>query len=274
MADHRREDDFEEDSQFKKELEKLKELAENGMELTDELRDFKNSTDPIQIAFFDQVIAFENALNRLDAHPLRDMLGNPVFPKVGNLSDDELACELAKVNEMLISNRIFLEIIYPTDSREIYRFITEELLDSTNGYIILSDMSFNFTYEEFYPNHPENIKDQVEAIVEAIAQKDFNEFTCRRRSAILFKKELHDEYLFMSEINQHLEIFDELVDPKIEFIEVEMGEGIAMAQCVFTLTHETSNGEKVFITGNAKFEFEFLQYFYALASISIPEMGM
>ena len=274
MADHPKEDDFDEDAQFIKEFEKLKELAETGMELTDELRDFKNSDDPVDIAFFDNVIAFENAIKRFDTHPIRDMLGNPTFRKVDILSDEELIDELDKVNEILASKRVFLEVIYPTEPREIYRFITEELLDTTNGYVNFLEMSFEFTYEEFYPNHPENIKDQIEAIIEAIAEKNFQEYTCGRSSAILFKNELHDEYLFMSEINQHLEIFDELIDPQIEFIEVEIREDSAAAQCVFSVTHEISNGEKVIITAYAKFKFELLCNCFVLAEISIPEMGM
>ena len=273
MADHR-EDDFNEDVQFNKELEGLIELAEIGMELTDELRDLKNSEDPMDIAFFDNVVVFENAFRSHVGHPIRDILGNPIFPKVDSLSDEELEDELDKVNEILASKRVFLEIMYSTEPREIYRFITEELLDSTNGYVNVFDMSFEFTYEEFYPNHPENIKDQIEAIIEAIAEKDFHEFTCGRRSAILFKKELHDEYLFISEINQHLEIFDELADPKIEFIELEMLEDIAIAKCGFTVVHETSNGEKVVISATAKFKFELRCDAFVLSEISIPEMGM
>lgn len=274
MADHKRRDKSDDEDQFQKEFDKLKELAENGMELTDELRDLKNSDNPILNIFADNIIAFENAFKNPDNRPLREILGNPIFPKVDDLVDDKLEDELEKLEDFLDSKGISLHSIYPTESREIYRFITEELLDIADGYIDVPGMSLNFIYEEFYPNHPEDIRCQIEAIVIAISEKEFNEGTCWRRSAILYKKELHDEYLFMAEINRHLEIFDELTDPEIEFIEVEMHDGAAKAQCGFTVTHETSNGEKVFITGNAKFEFELLHDFYVLAAICIPEMGI
>ena len=274
MANHRGEDDYDEDFQLKKELESLIELAEIGIELNEELREIKNSKDPIDIEFFKHIIQFKNVLKRLDIHPIMDMLGNPDFPKVQSLNDDDVVAELDKVNEMLAAKRIYLELIYPTAPREVYRFITEELIYATNGYVNLVEMSFEFTYEEFYPNHPESIKDQIESIIESIAEKDFHEATCGMKSAILFKNELHDEYLFFSEINQHLEIFDELTDPKIEFIELEILEDIAIAKCGFTLIHETSNGERVVISPTAKFKFEICWGAFVLSEICVPEMGM
>lgn len=39
------------------------------------------------------------------------MLGSLIFPKVDGLSDAELVDELERVNEILVSKRIFLEIL-------------------------------------------------------------------------------------------------------------------------------------------------------------------
>lgn len=257
-----------------KEIEKLKELAENGMELTDDLKRLKESEDPLENAFANHIIAFENASNNADLRPLKEILGNPIFPDPIKLTDDELDKQLLRANEILAQKNIYLQTIYPTSNRIIYKFIIDELLENTDGFIDLPDLNTNYIYEEFHPNHKEDLKKNVEDILEALSQKDLKEFTCFYADEILFKKQLHSEVKFIERINQQFEIFHELDKLQIITTEIDFIEDSAVATCVFHIEHLLTNGERIFLNLEANFEFKMLYGFYCLTAIGIPKLGM
>lgn len=272
MADHRREQNNDNLSQFEKELKKLIILAETGVEQIDEFKElngtFVNPSDlhlsPLNNDFEDSGIL-----------SLKEKLGNPSFPRVNHLTDEEIEIELGRAKVMLASLVVNVDSIYPVSPRDMYRFITTQLIhficrEIEDGIL----MPTTYLYEDYHPNHPEDLKDQVRDIINSICDKDFMEYQLWCSPEIKFQNEICKLEDFINKMHYHLEFFDKLIDPNIETIVLNINEVTAMAQCVFTLYHETSNGEKVTITGNAKFKFRLNVDCFELTEICIPELGI
>ena len=267
-------DDSKERSDFEKEVQKLKELAENGDEMTQDLRRLMDSDNPLERAFADHIIRFERAAKDPDTRTLRAILGHPSFPEEASLSDGEVEAELERAHAVLAKKNILMDCIYPTPAREVYRFITEELLENDDGFISVPGMTHHFIYEEFYPNHPEDIKKTAHEVIEAICDKEFNEYTCFLRNGIKLRGVEYSSQEFPERINDHLEIFGPLALLNLEIGEVLMDEPHAAVDATFTVIHHFDDGQTTEIKAKGKFEFYMEYDNYNLSSVSIPELGM
>ncbi len=266
-------DDSEERKNFEKEIQKLKDIAESSDEITEDMRRLMDSDDPLERAFADHILRFERASKDPDTRTLRAILGNPSFPKEESLSDSEVEVELDRAHSILAEKNILLDNIHPIPSREIYRFITEELLENNEGYISVPGMTHHYIYEEFYPNHFEDIKTMAQEIIGAICDKAFNEFTCFLYKEIKFRNETNDPKEFVANMNDYLELFGPLalVDILVEDITIE--EPHASADLSFTMVHHLED-EQIEIKSRAEFELFFDYGSYGLSSLSIPALGM
>jgi hypothetical protein len=79
-------------------------------------------------------------------------LGSPVWRKSTDIADADIEAELEKAMEILAAKNIFLDVIYPTDSRTLYQFLTEDLMEVESNTIVVPGMRQHFIYEEFRPN--------------------------------------------------------------------------------------------------------------------------
>ncbi len=118
-----------EEEQFTNEIKKLKLIAEFGATFSEEEKPRSpEETKETEEEFLERMRDFEESMNNPVKKELRAELGFPNFPKVSDLTDEQVETALELVRTTLRSKKIELDVIYPTPDREIYRFITEELM--------------------------------------------------------------------------------------------------------------------------------------------------
>ena len=96
-------------------------------------------------------MAFEKSFQKNEVSKVRDLLGKPALPSGETLSDKKLTEALDHVMKLLAAKSIALDTIYEVPDRELYRFITEELMEHEIQAIDIPGMVTHFTYEEFHP---------------------------------------------------------------------------------------------------------------------------
>lgn len=113
----------------------------------------------IESLFLDNILQFEEQYKNAKKISVFKKLGEPVFKNIEHLNDVELEKELEKIYQLLHDNNMDLGILYDYENENqlIYSFIINELFNVEVDDISISGMVTNFTYEEFHPNHKEDI---------------------------------------------------------------------------------------------------------------------
>lgn len=164
-------DSTEDEQRFENELKKLKLKAETGAEFLGV--DSNEIPANIESQFLDNVIAFTKATERKEFKKVRAILGNPDFPSADALAGQNVTLHLDRAFDLLNENSIALEMIYEVADDEIYRFIIEDLFEHEMAVIDVPGMVNNFIYEEFYPNHKEDLKKYTKEFVTMLCSSDF-----------------------------------------------------------------------------------------------------
>jgi hypothetical protein len=137
--------------------------------------------------WLDYITEFERQFENAAEISVRKRIGNPAIRPLFDISDAELETELDRLLELLYENNIVVDFINEVDDREVYRFISEELLDEMMDDIRIPEMYSHFTYEDFHPNDEEDVKQWAEEFLHA-----FFEYADERLTLALGKKGLKD----------------------------------------------------------------------------------
>jgi hypothetical protein len=133
----------------------------------------------IENQFLKQIMAFEaNHDEDVEEVTVFERIGSPDFKKIEDLKPTEVSKELIRLNEVMESKGITLNICDgPYEDAIIYKFITEELfLENVEKEIVENSMC-NFIYEEFYLNDKAEItKKTVEFMTHWFA-REFTEYS-------------------------------------------------------------------------------------------------
>ena len=111
----------------------------------------------VETEWLDDMTEFESQFENAKQISVREKMGNPTIKPLVDIPDSELNNELNNLLELLYQNNIVVDFIHPPDDREIYRFITEELLNEITDDIHISGWFCHFIYEDFYPNDEDDI---------------------------------------------------------------------------------------------------------------------
>lgn len=98
--------------------------------------------------------------------------GRPPFPAVGEVSDAELPKHLQALFDLLRRNNVHVHFLAGCDDREKYRFITEDLFRQQMDDVRIDGMSCNFIYEEFYPNHEYDARQDARWFLRDLFERD------------------------------------------------------------------------------------------------------
>ena len=171
MSDPKEEELNELDAKTENELKKIKLSLEYGMDFSQSFAspDLPQET---QSHFLDYIQHWEyqNANRRMTT--IFDRLGKPVFRPVSEMIDYEINMALSSVIELLDKHSIRIDTLCEVGNREMYRFITEELLNVEIADIRIDGMMHCFTYEEFHPNHPYDIKNRCTEFIRHFTDKE------------------------------------------------------------------------------------------------------
>ncbi len=155
---------------FENELKKLKLQAERGASFTE--GEGKLSAEQ-ESKWLDYIAAFEEAADKRQTAKVWDILDQPPIILPDDLNDEQLAQVLDITLDLMQSRGIDLSVIYDVTDRELYRFIVEELYHHEMDVIDIPGMMTCFTYEEFHPNHIEDIKESTSEFIDMLMSRSF-----------------------------------------------------------------------------------------------------
>ena len=129
----------------------------------------------VEKQFLDNVLAFEKQYAERVQIKLFDYIGRPDCIPAAQLTDKQLVEESLKLCNLLEENGINVSVLaeYPDEVRLLYTFVTEELFDHEIDNMRMPGWTLNFIYEEFYPNHPYDIRNRCNEFIDYIFRDTF-----------------------------------------------------------------------------------------------------
>lgn len=172
----------EEKLRMENEIEKLKLSALHGAEF------FSNSELPPEIEneWLKYISAFEEQAGNVKQITVAEHLGNPEFPSIHELSENEVVEMLNKVQHLMAENDLYLDCIVEMPEAEIYRFIIEELFQHEIDDLKIEGLQTCFIYEEFHPNDKLDIKQTLDDFIIQMLSSDFRNYLGMHLSESIF----------------------------------------------------------------------------------------
>jgi hypothetical protein len=148
-------DDPEENLRMQNDFLKMKMMAESGAIFGGDVE----LPPEIQNQFLRNILEFERA--NADSKPMRifEILGKPFFEEEKNLDEIIFETEFKRLLELLNDYSINIQFTKERDDRFKYNFITSELFDHETTFLPVKGMITYFSYEEFHPDHEQEITD-------------------------------------------------------------------------------------------------------------------
>ncbi len=218
----------EEEKKFENELKKLKIIAEHGASFFE--NDENNIPADIESKWLNNIMAFEDASKNLVRKKIKEILKNPFFTPANNLSDQQLSVALKDVQNLLAKHNICLDSIYNASERELYSFITTDFLNEEIEIMNIPGMVSHFTYEDFCPNHKEEIKSSAEEIIKTLFSEDLSHLSNMILQKIEYNNVEIEDKTFITQLKDILKGL-KLELRKIAFNTVEINEEKATAIC-------------------------------------------
>lgn len=138
------------------ELKKLKLTLETGATFFE-----SEDTDlppEIEADWLANIEAFEAQFAHAKTTTLFNLLGQPEYKPVEELTDSAITLELARLLDVMEKQSCFVEIESPLSDEQQYRFITEELFASETNDMRVPGMMLVYSYEEFHPNNEYDLR--------------------------------------------------------------------------------------------------------------------
>jgi hypothetical protein len=241
------------------ELKKIKLSLEHGMDLS---KSFTSSSlaPESEGQFLDYIQQWEDQYAPRKMTTVFEMAGRPTFRLVNEVPNEEIDTALNEIMNLLNQYSIRVETLCEVDERELYRFITEELLNMQTEDIQIDGMMHCFTYEEFHPNHPYDIKNRCTEVIEHIAsaEKDKNIIPWGFAKNVSSGGLLHTKEELNEQIIRFSELFKSLVLNECNYISVTLNETENEATAIAFVHYSgiTGNDQTVELTGNCIFKLQ------------------
>ena len=233
------------DQRAENEIKKFKLSLEHGMDFS---KSYTDSDLPPEVEgeFLDYMQQWEDQFAQRKMTTVYELAGRPEYKPVAEIPDDEISGELDRLMEALQQKSVSVDTLCEVDERVLYRFITEELFKEQTQDIQIPGMMHCFTYEEFHPNHPYDIKRRCEEFVEYIFDKreDAMESWCLA-DTVQCGEHIYEKKEFVAHLKHFRESFSAFTQEQFEFISCELNDaqddGVAKYRIHYTGNIEGSN---------------------------------
>src|SRR5690554_62742 len=262
-----------EEVEFEREFNKLKLSAERGIPYSDK-KNQEVTNSETDADFLTRMKAVEDAMRNPDKTKIDELPGFPKFPKGDDLTDDEVKAALELATAALSSNNIELTVVYPTPDREIYRFITEELIKQGSGAAGVGGMTMHVIYEDHYPNYAEDMKSDANDILHYICRGYKGTLPWRISKEVSLWGEKISEAAFKAALSDHREVFQGMSYINVDAMEVNIQEPTAHVKAQFRFYLDESSGTPGQVNAEAEFYFEFQFDDYVLTRLVIDVFGI
>lgn len=119
----------------------------------------------MEMAWLESVERFEEAWQSAKRTTVRSFLGDPDFPSLAHIAPENLEEQIDRVLDRYHANNVEVDFLSDVPVEEVYRFLTEELLDHEMDDIRLEGYTYHFIYEESHPNDEHDVKECAESFL-------------------------------------------------------------------------------------------------------------
>ncbi|VAX15953.1 hypothetical protein MNBD_IGNAVI01-208, partial [hydrothermal vent metagenome] len=121
----------------------------------------------IENEFLKNVEEFERQHENAKNIKVIDLIGNPKFKKIDELSGKALSDAIDEVLDLYGKHEINISVIEEEEvsDSDFYVFLTEELPEEETENIRMPGWTTNYIYEEFHPNDKLDSKDAIEHLI-------------------------------------------------------------------------------------------------------------
>lgn len=231
----------------------------------------------IENEFLKNVLAFEEQYSKSTYTPVKvsAILGDLHFKKSEVLYDEVFKKEWKRLNQLLEEKSIGVDFLRPRDDRFKYKFITEELFEhETDGSMIMPQMNWNFIYEEFHPDHEQEITDRAmdflkawfEQKIEALKFGVVSQFIQPDSTILMLEELLTKMQLIFDSFVAFKDCKYKIFEVKYELHNDEQMQGIGHAEGIVKYQATLENSETRQFEGPVKFymtrEYDWWSIFY------------
>jgi hypothetical protein len=170
-------------------------------------------------------------------------------------------------------HNIDLDVIYELNEREIYRFITEELIEEELNVFDVPGMTSCFIYEEFYPNHEEDVKRYSIEFLDSLLKKKFEFMHFNIAQQLQINGEKTSTKVFVEKAQGLMKNAEDIILPSFEIKSVTFSNDTAEIKCAiaFEKINHTKSNIKQKLTAHLFYYYDF-GYWYMNRFI-LPELG-
>ncbi len=242
------------------EILKLRLEMEHGMQSMQSMESMDSNLPPeIENQWLNNIMNFEQQHKNAKRISVYEFIGKPEFKKASELNKESVAEELERLLTILDQNEIELSSISEYDDELIYKFITEELFLQETDDIRIEGIISCFDYEEFHPNHQNDLDRYTREYIEDIfGMKWHSEYSVtmmedeiKLNGKKMLKKIFSEKVELFHELHQSISVSDLAIN-KIDFsIEKEK----AKVEAHFEYEVQQSDGEKQNHKTNCTFQY-------------------
>ncbi len=257
----------EEEIRFDNEVKKLKLKAEYGAH-------FGEGDIPLpaelESQWLEYITDYENFCKKHGTKKVKQVIGQPTLPLENSLSDEEIPTALNDLLDLLHQHEISLSVLYDTPDRDIYKFITEELLEEEMQIIPIPGMFTQFIYEEFHPNDIEDLRNQTEEFLNKLVSLDFTYMDFLLSSSCQLGEEVLGNKVFIDRLKVQLTPIDsiKLLVFTIQSVNINNND----AKVDIDITYEVNSGSQAIEIhkDNAWLKFKNEYGYWGVHSLNIP----
>ncbi len=160
----------EEELRAENELLRLKLQLDHGMQHSDS----SMLTPETENQWLNHIYNFEQQYQNSQQVKVYDFVGRPAFSKLADLSGKDVSKALKDILSTMERKGIVLDCSCEYEDAVIYKFITEELFEYEMDNMSIEGMTHHFTYEEFHPNHNNDLRRQAKEFIESLLHRKWN----------------------------------------------------------------------------------------------------
>lgn len=252
---------------------KLKLMAEHRAKFPEKEDNLMNPQ--LENAWLHYIYNFEELHKNVGKITIYKRLGKPEFKPADELSDENLEKELNRLFSIMNQNKIALDCVFEYEPRVIYKFITEELFQyaTPDIEVEIEGMFSHFIYEEFHPNHDDDLRRYTDEFIEALLQRQWQEYDanmlCRNMTDIE-GKEISQEVM-IERICLFQESWKKFNILKQEITNVCFDEMKGKASVEMLLAYDAVCKESTTnFSGTANVDFEYPHGYWYIKKVAIP----
>jgi hypothetical protein len=253
-------------------LLRLRLSAETGVDF---FKNDKHDLDPyIENQWLNNIREFEKLFPNAKQTTVYEFIGKPDFKPASQLKEKQMEKELARLLELMSNRGVNISFLCEYDLYTKYAFITEELFQQEIDDVRIDGMMNNFIYEEFHPNHEDDLERFVMEFLESLFDREWDQYDGHQLSKEMMS--CSGRTISCKEVIERIKLFQETWKKfrimKQEIVSISFDLEAEKASVILFLEYHA--GEKKtdmsFISGQAFFDFEYKHDFWYLTKINIP----